>query len=152
MSGSSTYNLSKSRYCSGVQCPKMLWLKKNKPEEFDDSVISQVILDNGSEVGDLAMGLLGDYVEVPYNSDLSQMIADTERLMSEGIKIIAEASFSYDNLFCSVDILKNGGDGHVELYEVKSSTEVKGWQYPHICCQSLSDGSKGRQVLPDLQL
>lgn len=125
MSGSSTYNLSKSRYCCGVQCPKMLWLKKNKPEEFDDSVINQVILDNGSEVGDLAMGLLGDYVEVPYSRDLSQMIADTERLMSEGIKIIAEASFSYDNLFCSVDILKNGGDGHVELYEVKSSTEVK---------------------------
>ena len=33
-----TYNLSKSRYCSGVQCPKMLWLKKNMPEEFDDKI------------------------------------------------------------------------------------------------------------------
>ena len=27
------YGLSKSRYCQGLQCPKMLWLQKNKPEE-----------------------------------------------------------------------------------------------------------------------
>ena len=61
-------HLSKSKYCNAVQCPKMLWLKKNKPEEFDDSVMNQVILDNGSEVGDLAMGLFGEYVEVPFDT------------------------------------------------------------------------------------
>ena len=37
--------------------------------------------------------------------------------------IITEASFNYDNNFCSVDILKNNLDG-VEIYEVKSSTDV----------------------------
>lgn len=26
------YNISKSRYCSAVQCPKILWLKKNVPD------------------------------------------------------------------------------------------------------------------------
>ncbi len=57
--------LSKSKYCSGVQCPKMLWLKENKPEQFDESVMNQSVLETGSEVGDLAMGLFGDYVEVP---------------------------------------------------------------------------------------
>jgi len=31
--------LSKSRYCSAVQCPKILWMAKNMPEEFDDSVM-----------------------------------------------------------------------------------------------------------------
>ena len=25
-------NLSKSRYCRGLQCKKMLWLEKNMPE------------------------------------------------------------------------------------------------------------------------
>ena len=35
--------LSKSRYCSAVQCPKMLWLKKNMPEAFDDSVVNQAV-------------------------------------------------------------------------------------------------------------
>ena len=32
-------HLSKSRFCSAIQCPKMLWLKLNKPEEFDDSLL-----------------------------------------------------------------------------------------------------------------
>ena len=116
-------NLSKSKYCSGVQCPKMLWLKKNKPEEFDESVMKESVLETGSEVGDLAMGLFGPYVEVPYG-DLGGMIRQTEKLIEDGTPIIAEASFSYEGLFCSVDILKNLGDRRVELYEVKSSTKV----------------------------
>ncbi len=117
-------HLSKSRYCSGVQCPKMLWMKKHMPEEFDDSVMSQVILDNGNEVGDLAMGLFGDYTEVPFDEDLGKMIDETQRLLDEGVENICEASFSYNGCFCSVDILKNKGNKHVEIYEVKSSTEV----------------------------
>lgn len=27
--------LSKSKYTQGVQCPKMLWMQKNTPEQFD---------------------------------------------------------------------------------------------------------------------
>lgn len=118
------FHLSKSRYCSGVQCPKMLWMKKNMPEEFDASVMNQAILDNGNEVGDLAMGLFGEYSEVPFSDDLGNMIDETKRLLNEGAKNICEASFSYNNCFCSVDILKNLGEDHVEIYEVKSSTEV----------------------------
>ena len=117
-------HLSKSKYCSGVQCPKMLWLKKNKPEEFDESVMNQAVLETGSEVGDLAMGLFGDYAEVPYG-DLGEMIRKTQDLLEASTPIIAEASFSYEGLFCSVDILKNLGGSRVELYEVKSSTEAK---------------------------
>lgn len=116
--------LSKSKYCNAVQCPKMLWMKKNKPEEFDESVMNQVVLDNGSEVGDVAMGLFGPYVEVPYG-DLGGMIEQTKALLETGTPIICEASFSYEGLFCSVDILKNLGGRRVELYEVKSSTDAK---------------------------
>ncbi len=119
-----TFRLSKSKYCSGVQCPKMLWLMKNKPEAFDDSVINQGVLDTGNEVGDLAMGLLGDFTEVPFDSDLTKMILKTEELLEQGVKVIAEASFLFEGLFCSVDILKNKGERHVEVYEVKSATEV----------------------------
>lgn len=118
------YGLSKSRYCSGLQCPKMLWLKKNKPEAFDNSCMNQSVLATGLEVGDLAMGLFGDFTEVPFG-DLSEMIATTGRLMEQETPVIAEASFAYDGLFCSVDILKNLGNKQVALYEVKSSTGVK---------------------------
>lgn len=30
---SNLYKLCKSRYCRAIQCLKMLWLEKNKPEE-----------------------------------------------------------------------------------------------------------------------
>lgn len=117
-------NLSKSKYCSAVQCPKMLWLEKNKPEVYDDSVMNQSILETGNEVGDLAMGLFGAFTEVPYG-DLGEMIKKTQELILAGEPIIAEGSFSYNRLFCSVDILKNLGGNCVEIYEVKSSTSVK---------------------------
>ena len=87
-----SYRFSKSRYCSGVQCPKILWLKKNKPELFDSSVMNETILNTGNEVGDLAMGLFGDFTEVPFSENLSDMIPATQKLLDNGVKNIAEAS------------------------------------------------------------
>lgn len=119
-----TLHLSKSKFCSAIQCPKMLWLKKYMPDEFDQSVMNEAILQTGLEVGDLAMGLFGPFVEVPYGN-LSEMLSKTKELLEANTHIIAEASFSKNNCFCSVDVLINNGDKKVELYEVKSSTEVK---------------------------
>lgn len=126
----SMQNFSKSTYCNCVQCPKMLWLKKHLPEEFDESVMNEAVLSTGNDVGDLAMGLFGDYSEVPYSDNHSDMIALTQKLVDKGVKNICEASFSYDGCFCSVDILRNLGNKKVELYEVKSSTKVH-WIYEH---------------------
>ena len=75
--------LSKSKYCGLWQCPKIAWLKKYKPEEItvDPQVVTR--MDAGNEVGDLAMGLFGDYVEVTaYKNDkldLSKMIDHQSR-------------------------------------------------------------------------
>lgn len=71
------------------------------------------------------MGLFGEYEEVSYSKNLSEMILETEKLLKNDVKNICEASFSYDNCFCSVDILRNFGNRNVEIYEVKSSTSVK---------------------------
>ena len=118
--------LSKSKYCGLWQCPKIAWLKKYKPEELtlDDSVLSR--MEAGNEVGDLAMGLFGDFTEVTaYNGeklDLSKMIENTKLEMGKGTPIICEASFDYNGLYCAVDILKKQDDGWA-IYEVKSSTK-----------------------------
>ena len=114
--------LSKSRYCKCVQCQKILWLKKYKPE-YAVQTAKDSVLENGSKVGELAKGLFGKYEDVEYNEDLNVMIEKTQELLKNKPNIITEASFNYDNNFCSVDILKNNIDG-VEIYEVKSSTEV----------------------------
>lgn len=41
--------LSKSRYCKGIQCPKILWMDKNKPEEAEDIYHNLDQVHNGSE-------------------------------------------------------------------------------------------------------
>ncbi len=114
--------LSKSKYCTGIQCKKILWLDKNNPEVRED-VSNQAVLDNGTEVGELAKGLFGKYVNVNYCDDLKTMIKDTKSLLLMDRIIITEASFEYENNFCSVDILVKNKDRY-EMYEVKSSTEV----------------------------
>ena len=114
--------LSKSKYCKAVQCNKILWLDKYKPEVAVQTARDSV-LENGTKVGELARKLFGDYINIDFNNDLNVMVKETNKLLNNKPNIITEASFNYNNNFCSVDILKNDIDG-AEIYEVKSSTEI----------------------------
>ena len=93
----------------------------NMPEQFDTSVKNESRLAMGNIVGDLAMGYFGQFIEIPFSKDKTAMINETKRLINAETKIIAEASFAYEDNFCSVDILRLV-DGGYELVEVKSST------------------------------
>ena len=123
-------NISKSKYCSICQCPKIAWLKLNKPEEYkvlDDKVAERMRI--GQDIGKLAQTIFPDPVDVTaYKSadelDLTKMIRTTETEIAKGTETICEAAFSYHNLYCAVDILHKENDGY-SLYEVKSSTSVK---------------------------
>ena len=130
--------LSKSRYTAFCQCPKNLWLKMYKPEVEPVDEALQARLEQGNVVGDLAMGLFGDYKEahaekVDKNGntllddkgrpqlDLAQMVEQTRQWMQEGVENICEASFALDGHYCAVDILRKNSDGW-DIYEVKSSS------------------------------
>ena len=56
-------NLSKSKYTRYCQCPKMLWLDAHRPELAVQDESLQRRFKEGNEVGDLAMGSFGDFVE-----------------------------------------------------------------------------------------
>ena len=56
-------NLSKSKYITFCQCPKALWLKQYKPEEIVIDTLVQARFDSGTQVGELAKRLFGDFVE-----------------------------------------------------------------------------------------
>lgn len=114
--------LSKSQYIRALQCPKMLWMDKFMPEKAADTNLDS-IFETGNEVGDLARQYFGNYSLVDFSFDKKQMFADTEKLIESGAKNIAEASFMFDNLFCSVDILHKNPYGW-DIIEVKSSTHT----------------------------
>jgi len=141
--------LSKSRYTLFCQCPKTLWLRAYKPEEATVDAGVEARFESGNEVGDLAMGLFGPFVEVTTKRedgslDLQTMIDKTKEEMAKGTEVICEASFTYeqvhrveniikidtdepllkswtDSHYCAVDILRKTPDGWA-IYEVKSSS------------------------------
>jgi len=136
--------LSKSRYTSFCQCPKKLWLKVHNPEEEKLSADTVRRMEEGNVVGDTAMELLGDFVEVTSHKDdgtldLSRMCSLTAHHIAIGTENICEASFSFDGNYCAVDILHKVEGGY-EIYEVKSST----WSE-----DNLKDG-KYEKYYPDL--
>ena len=115
-------NLTKTEFCKGVQCPKILWMDAHMPEQAADTA-SKNVLKTGSRVGELARNYYGSYSLVKYEKNKEKMIAETQRLMEEGAENIAEAAFSYNGLYCAVDILHRVNDSW-DIIEVKSSTHI----------------------------
>lgn len=117
-------SLSKSRYCRGVQCKKILWMEKYKPNEKEE-INNDSVFETGNTIHEVAKYLFGEHINITYSDNLEEMIDNTYNTI-ESYKdvIITEASFNYHNNFCSVDILKKQGNEY-EIYEVKSSTKLK---------------------------
>ena len=119
--------LSKSRYTQFRLCDKALWLGVFKPEEavIDDAAKERFAA--GTEIGEVAKGLLGDYEDMtsrrPDGSlDYDRMIEKTAEAVARGVQNICEAAFGIDGNYCAVDILHKT-DGGYAIYEVKSSTQ-----------------------------
>lgn len=144
------FNISKSRYIRAVQCKKMYWMDRVKPCEFDNSTVDEAILENGENVGILAVELFQGAVKVQYDTDKQKMMDETLLYIEEGQRYISEASFAYRGRFLSVDILEivkkdNGID--VNIYEVKSSTSLKDIYIDDVSYQSHVMKKLGYNVL-----
>lgn len=121
-------SLSKSKYTRFCQCPKMLWIDTYHPELAVQDASLQRRFQEGNAVGDLAMGLLGNFVETTAYTDegkldIPAMLKDTQKYLAEGKENICEAAFAKDGCYCAVDILHKTAGGY-EIYEVKSSTDI----------------------------
>ena len=73
--------LSKSKYVAFCSCEKLLWLRVYKSELAVVDDASMARMETGNEVGDLAMQLFGDFVEVTAKNDdgslnLKKMLED----------------------------------------------------------------------------
>ena len=117
-------NLSKSRYLSGIQCPKALWVAINEPSRIPKvNEATQNVFDQGHLVGEFAQKLYPDGINVNRPS-ISENLRDTKSALVLR-KPLFEAGFSGFRLFCRVDILNPSNSGSWDIIEVKSTTEIR---------------------------
>ncbi len=128
MNGSRITSLSKSRFMSGLQCHKRLYLELYEPghaEEGDDR--TQSLKDEGQKVGALARnrypgGRLIEHDHLHY-SDAER--ATQSALADRAIPSVYEGAFSFDRVAVRADILTKTRDSRLDLFEVKSTLDVK---------------------------
>lgn len=106
--------LSKSTFLRGNNCPKSLWLYKNRRDLIPPtSVGQQFIFDQGHDVGKLAIQLFPNGFdaspETPFNYQPS--IEATQKAISEGKRVIYEAAFQHNGVLAALDILVKKEDG-----------------------------------------
>ncbi len=125
--------LSKSKFLSGLQCHKRLYLEIHEPQlATPPDAGTQAILDMGSDVGALARTRFpgGRLVTAGYRQT-EAALAQTAQLMADtSVPALFEAAILADGVLIRVDILERvphaGGDVAAwRLIEVKSSTKVK---------------------------
>jgi hypothetical protein len=115
--------ISKTRYMSGLQCRKLLWVSTNDKARLPDiNASTQSIFDQGHDVGYLAQKLFPDGIVL--SQDYSTNLKATRESLSRRQPLF-EAGFNLNRLCCFVDILNPAGEDEWEIIEVKSSTEVK---------------------------
>jgi hypothetical protein len=124
------HQLSKSTFLYGMQCTKRLWLQKNQLGAKSGGAESDYnLFSKGQYVGKLARALFPEGKDAtPLEHDYRKALERTYEGVESGEQVIYEASFQYQGLFASVDILVRQGK-HWHAYEVKSSTSVKEHHY-----------------------
>lgn len=122
-----THRLSKSRFQTGLQCPKALWLTCNARELADDiGEHQQHIFDTGTAVGELARTAFAGGVLVEQDHTQSaEALEATATLFADPPAAVFEAALQHGGVFVRPDVLARADDGQWDLYEVKSSTRVK---------------------------
>jgi predicted RecB family nuclease len=130
-------SLSKSRFCQGLQCLKLLWWRTHEPDapELVATPSLEAIFDRGHLVGARARaefpgGTLIDREHGQYDEKL----ADTGAALAAGATAIYEACFSADGVFAAVDVLERRRHGF-GLIEVKSTLESKPQHLPDVAIQ-----------------
>jgi len=125
----------KSKYLDGLKCPKLLWMQYHAKDQIPPTdPETQALFDQGHRVTRLFQTLFPGGVEIPGSDDFDRVIQETQAALSLK-KPLFEPGFRYKNTYARADVLVPGKGGRWDLYEVKSSTEVKEVYYPDVAFQ-----------------
>ncbi len=140
----SSYRLSKSRYLSGLQCHKRLYLEVHAPGlATKPDAATQAILDMGTDLGELARQRFpgGRLVTAGYRQSQEALSETAELLQDPTVTAIFEGAFQFNQVLIRVDVLERVGVDELgwpnwRLVEVKSSTKVKATHVDDLTIQS----------------
>ena len=120
--------LSKSRFQTGLQCYKALWLGSHRPDLKDPIGESQQhIFDTGTRVGELARErFVGGVLVTEDHLHATQALETTRRLLDDPPAAIFEAALQSGGVMVRADAIVRVGEAEWDLYEVKSATKLKG--------------------------
>ncbi len=116
--------LTKSKYLTGLQCPRLIWIQIHEPEKIPATdAVTQHIFDQGHLVGELAKKLFPNGIDLS-NDTFMGNIAKTKLLLKNRAPLF-EPGILVNNLYSRLDILNPVGENNWDIYEVKASTAVK---------------------------
>lgn len=132
-----TYHLTKTKYCTGIQCLKALYHSVHKKElATPPDEGQQQRFDYGKEVGAKAREYYpGGILVKADHFHREEALSETKQILAQNVPAIFEAAFYWNRTLVRVDILRNNLDGTWDIIEVKSSTDVKDEHIPDMAIQ-----------------
>ena len=118
--------ITKSDYTNYLKCRSLYFLRRNHKElEAPLTVVEETNIHNGFLIQEYAQQYFDNaYVIDRTNKSDQELYEETLKLIESGTKVICEASFIFEDLFCAVDILKINDDKSIDIYEVKSAKDL----------------------------
>jgi len=121
-------SLSKSLYMDGLRCPRLLWLKINRPELSEPPDPQTLYLfETGHRVEEYAWKAFpgGTLIGQGRTGPFAGLLVETEQELRSGSPFVYEAAFATDRMHCRTDILHRMSEGRWDVAELKMSTHQK---------------------------
>jgi len=98
--------ISKSNYMAGLQCPRLLWHKFNRPDAFPPvDAATQAIFDQGAQVGELAKQLYPKGLEIGAGVIKKDAVDELSRAAVSRRLPLYEAGFIAGCAYARADVL-----------------------------------------------
>jgi len=107
--------LTKSGFLEYSHCPKSYWVKTNRPSEVDwpaPNAFVRMLMEGGYEVEDQARRMVASWPDAG--------------------QCEFQVTFATESLEARADLIRRHGDGFIDLFEIKSSTSLKGSSGDHV--------------------